>query len=140
MVPRALWPEKDVSAGSGDLVSYYTGMQFDEDTSVGIGSVMEFYVNFGLPGVFGGFILLGVVVLVFDERAGAHLRNGDVRTACLWYLPGISLLQVGGSLVDVTATMAAGFAGALLTNAAIGALGRFKAADVLPPDAIEVQS
>ena len=126
MVPRALWPEKNVSAGSGDLVSYYTGMQFDEDTSVGIGSVMEFYVNFGIPGVFVGFILLGGVVLVFDERAGAHLRNGDARAACLWYLPGISLLQVGGSLVDVTATMAAGFAGAVLTNAMIGGLGRFK--------------
>lgn len=140
MVPRALWPEKDVSAGSGDLVSYYTGMEFDEDTSVGIGSVMEFYVNFGVPGVFGGFLLLGVLVLVFDERAGAHLRNGDVRAACLWYLPGISLLQVGGSLVDVTATMAAGFAGAVLTNTAIGALGRFKAVETLLPDVVEVES
>ena len=138
MVPRALWPEKNVSAGSGDLVSYYTGMQFDEDTSVGIGSVMEFYVNFGIPGVFAGFLLLGAVVLVFDERAGAHLRNGDARAACLWYLPGISLLQVGGSLVDVTATMAAGFAGAVLTNAVIGGLGRFKPAEPLP-DPVEAE-
>jgi hypothetical protein len=142
MVPRALWPEKNVSAGSGDLVSYYTGMQFDEDTSVGIGNVMEFYVNFGMPGVFLGFMVLGGIVLVFDQRAGAHLRNADVRAACLWYLPGIAFLQVGGSLVDVTATMAAGYAGALLTNAAIGALGRFRSGDALPSDGdvIEVES
>jgi hypothetical protein len=129
MVPRALWPEKNVSAGSGDLVSQYTGMQFAEDTSVGIGGVMEFYVNFGAPGVLLGFVALGMIVLFFDERAGSHLRSGDVRRACLWYLPGISLLQVGGSLVDVSATMAAGLAGAFVANSVVGRLGQFTPRD-----------
>jgi hypothetical protein len=133
MIPRALWPEKNVAAGSGDLVSHYTGMQFGEDTSVGIGGVMEFYVNFGAPGVLVGFIGLGMLVLLFDERAGAHLRSGEVRRACLWYLPGLSLLQVGGSMVDVSATMAAGLAGALVANGLVGVLARMVPVDTGGP-------
>jgi hypothetical protein len=138
MVPRALWPEKDIAAGSGDLVSHYTGMIFGEDTSVGIGGVMEFYVNFGATGVFAGFAVLGAVVLLFDERAGASLRRGHLSRACVWYLPGIALLQVGGSLVDITATMAASLAGALVANAAVGVVVRIAPAphpDVADSDA-----
>jgi hypothetical protein len=124
MVPRVIWPEKNISAGSGDLVSHYTGMIFGEDTSVGIGGVMEFYVNFGAPGVLIGFVVLGGIVVLFDDRAGSHLRRGAISRACLWYLPGIALLQVGGSLVDITATMAAGLAGAVVANGVVSLLGR----------------
>ncbi|MEO7190499.1 MAG: hypothetical protein ABI051_05540 [Vicinamibacterales bacterium] len=124
LVPRVFWPDKVVAAGSGDLVSQYTGMQFAEDTSVGIGEVMEFYVNFGTIGVLLGFVVLGGVVLLFDERAGWHLRQGNVQRACLWYLPGLSLLQVGGSFVDVTATMLAALACGVLANSAHGVLER----------------
>jgi hypothetical protein len=124
MIPRALWPEKDIAAGSGDLVSHYTGMTFGEDTSVGIGGVMEFYVNFGATGVFVGFAVLGAIVMLFDDRAGTYLRRGQLSRSCLWYLPGLALLQVGGSLVDITATMAASFAGALFANAAVNLVVR----------------
>src|SRR5262249_48114281 len=47
VVPRALWPDKPVVAGSGNLVTRFTGIEFAAGTSVGIGQVMEFYVNFG---------------------------------------------------------------------------------------------
>jgi hypothetical protein len=80
-----------------------------------------------------GFFGLGMLVLLFDERAGAHLRSGEVRRACLWYLPGLSLLQVGGSMVDVSATMAAGLAGALVANALVGALARMVPVDTGEP-------
>src|SRR5207253_3393286 len=50
-IPRAIWPDKPSFAGSGTIVSDYTKLSFAEGTSVGVGQVMEFYVNFGTTGV-----------------------------------------------------------------------------------------
>src|SRR5262249_47380779 len=72
LVPRALWPAKPVSAGSPDIVSRYTGLVFSESTSVGIGQVMEFYVNFGRLGVVVGFLTLGTILALID--LGAYQR------------------------------------------------------------------
>lgn len=116
VVPRALWPEKPVAAGSGELVSQYTGIQFQPGTSVGIGQVMEFYVNFGTAGIVGGFVLLGAVLTLVDSVAGQHLLAGNWRGFGLWYLPGLGLLQVGGSLVEVTGTAGAGLVMALAVS------------------------
>lgn len=140
LVPRALWPNKAVSAGSGDLVSQYTGMQFNEDTSVGIGQVMELYVNFGTVGVFLGFVVLGGVVLLFDDRAGRALERGDMAVACRWYLPGLSLLQVNGSFVDVTATMGAALVCAVIANTVIAAARRSNVFGSLRDDEVALDS
>lgn len=107
-IPRALWPSKPISAGSGDLVSRFTGMRFAEGTSVGIGHVMEWYVNFGAMGVFLGSMLFGIVLAVIDRIAVTHLEHGDWSKFCLWYLSALSLLQVGGSLVEAIAGAAGG--------------------------------
>jgi len=116
IVPRALWPNKPVSAGSGDLVSIHTGIQFDRNTSVGIGQVMEWYINFGTVGVLLGFLLIGALMAVADRSAFLALSRGDVETFTLWYLPGLSMLQLGGSFVEVTSTAAAGIVVALVLN------------------------
>ena len=110
LVPRALWPSKPVTAGSGNIVSDYTGLTFAEGTSVGVGHVMEWYINFALPGVLLGFVLLGGVTVFVDRAAAAWLHYGDVGRFSLWYLPGMSLLNVGGSFVEMTATAAAAWA------------------------------
>jgi hypothetical protein len=107
LVPRALWPDKPVSAGSPGLVTRFTGIQFAPGTTVGIGHVMEFYVNFGTIGVIAGFILLGCILTLLDVRAAQRLRRGDQRGFALLFLVGVSLLQVEGSFVDATATAAA---------------------------------
>ena len=82
-VPRALWPNKPIVAGSGDLVSRYTGIMFAEGTSVGIGPVMEMYVNFGSAGVFVGFIVIGLFLGYIDFRAGESLRRARTGPARL---------------------------------------------------------
>jgi hypothetical protein len=107
LIPRAIWPDKPMRAGSGDLVSTYTGLTFDQDTSVGIGHVMECYVNFAMPGVIAGFILIGAVVVYVDRSARAWLDRGDAGRFAIWYLPGLSLLLVGGSFVEMTSSAAA---------------------------------
>ena len=128
-VPRAIWPEKPVFAGSGDLVSKYTGMQFSEGTSVGIGQVMEFYINFGTAGVIVGFLIMGIIVTFIDITAGQRLWHDDWQIFALWYLTGISFLQVGGSLVEVTSSAGASIGAALLVNKAL--LYRFQRRQVL---------
>lgn len=112
-IPRAFWPDKPIFAGSGDLVSRFTGISFMEGTSVGIGHVMEWYVNFGSTGVFLGSILFGVFLAFVDAIAVSDLRRGHWTGFALWYLPTLSFLQVGGSLVDAVSSAAAGLCIAL---------------------------
>ncbi|HEX7794232.1 MAG TPA: hypothetical protein VF456_07780 [Vicinamibacterales bacterium] len=113
-IPRALWPDKPSAAGSGDLVTRFTGVPFAEGTSVGIGQVMELYVNFGTPGVVVGFIVLGALLGYVDARAAQYRDVGDWHHFTLWFLPGLSLLQLGGSLVEVTSSAAAAVAVAIV--------------------------
>jgi hypothetical protein len=116
LVPRALWPEKTISAGSGDLVTRFTGIPRSAGTSVGIGQVMEFYGNFGTTGVVIGFVLIGLIVTTLDILASERLANNDLHGFVLWYLPGLAFLQVGGQLVEVTASAAASIVVALGVN------------------------
>jgi hypothetical protein len=66
LVPRAVWPDKPLWAGSGTLVTRFTGIGYDRSTSVGIGHVMELYVNFGEAGILLGYILLGLGLGLVD--------------------------------------------------------------------------
>ncbi len=113
-IPRVIWPDKPVSAGSSDLVSRYTGYTFAEGTSVGVGPVMEFYINFGQGGVIVGFLIMGFIIALIDRGAGACLAKNDSLNFICWYLPGIAFLQVGGSFVEVTAGAGASLAVATL--------------------------
>jgi hypothetical protein len=75
---------------------------------------MEFYVNFGAAGVICGFVFWGLLVGSLDRIAALALQRDDWLQFAFWYLPGLALLQAGGSLVDVTATVAVGFIVALV--------------------------
>ena len=101
MVPRALWPDKPIQAGSMNFVSHYTGITFAEGTSVGMGLVFEFYVNFGTYGVIAGMLIVGLLVGYADRRAGAELRWGTEIAFARWFLIGTFLIVVGASLIEV---------------------------------------
>jgi hypothetical protein len=134
-VPRALWPDKPVEAGGAELASAYTGYRFHGTTSVGVGQVMESYVNFGSAGVLVGFCLIGIVLASVDRAAAQVLAAGRVQRFLLWYFPGLSLLQLGGSLSEVTGSAAASLLLAYLLNSATTLLFKDRGvADVDLPD------
>ena len=77
---------------------------------------MELYVNFNTAGVLLGFIVIGAILGYIDRTAAYHLHDGNWSRFALWALPGISMLQVGGSLVEVTSSAAASVVVALIVG------------------------
>lgn len=110
LVPRAIWPEKPVFAGSPKIVSEMTGLQLSPTTSFGVGNVMEFQINFGLIGVIFGFLGLGWLIGTLDRRAAIAERRGDLGKSILYFLPAVALIHPEGSMVE----MAGGGVSALL--------------------------
>lgn len=109
-IPRLIWPDKPVFGGSGNLVTLFTGQRFADGTSVGVGQVLEFYINFGSIGVFIGFTVLGTILRIIDISASICLINGNWWGFTSWFLPGLAMLQPGGALTEVTASVAASIA------------------------------
>jgi hypothetical protein len=105
-IPRILWPNKPKVGGSGDLVSRYTGLNFAVGTSVGVGHVMEAYINFGIYGVIGFFLVLGVGMGWVDRLAGYYLAHGDYWHAARWTIVGIAMLIPGGNSAELVGAIA----------------------------------
>jgi hypothetical protein len=120
LVPRVIWPTKPIVVGGASLVTQYTGVVFDPSTTVGVGNVMESYISFGTLGVTIWFILLGAVLTRVDAAAARHLRQGTWPGFVQWYLPGLSLLAVNGSIVELTSSVGAAVVVTLLVKAFVG--------------------
>lgn len=113
LIPRAIWPDKPVYGGSPAIVREMTGLQLNENTSWGVGNVMEFYINFGIPGLVLGFLALGWLLGALDRGGALALAQGDVTKAIVCFLPAVSLIQPIGSLVELASGAAAGWVAAL---------------------------
>jgi hypothetical protein len=107
LVPRVLWPDKPVFAGSPQIVSKMTGLRLSPTTSFGVGNVMEFQINFGIPGVVIGFFVLGWVIGMLDLKAAVAEARGDLGGVILFFLPCVALIQPSGSIVEITGGAAA---------------------------------
>jgi len=116
IIPRALWPDKPATGGSGDYVSRHTMIDFAAGTSVGMGQVLEFYINFGLPAVVIGFVLLGMLLRSIDIGFVNGIETGDFARAQFYFLVGAGALQAGGSLTEMAAAMSGGAVLALVIN------------------------
>jgi hypothetical protein len=112
LVPRVFWPDKPVFGGSPKIVAKMTGLHLNPNTSFGVGNVMEFQVNFGIPGLVVGFLLLGWAIGTLDCKAAAAESQGDLGRAILFFLPCVAMIQPNGSIVEVTGGAAAAFVGA----------------------------
>jgi len=116
LVPRAFWPEKPVYAGSPQIVSKMTGLALSRDTSFGVGNVMEFQINFGIPGVVVGFFALGWLIGTLDLKAAIAEQRGELGNVILFFLPCVALIQPNGSLVEIFSGSAAALVGAFVWN------------------------
>jgi len=116
LVPRAFWPEKPVYAGSPQIVSRMTGLQLSPTTSFGVGNVMEFQINFGIPGVVVGFLVLGWLIGTLDLKAAIAERRGELGKVIFLFLPCAALIQPNGSLVELCSGSAAALVGAFAWN------------------------
>jgi hypothetical protein len=116
LVPRAFWPEKPVFSGSPQIVAKMTGLRLSPRTSFGVGNVMEFQINFGIPGVVVGFFVLGWLIGMLDLKAAVAEARGDLGRIPLFFLPCVALIQPNGSLVDLFSGSAAALVGAFVWN------------------------
>jgi hypothetical protein len=114
LIPRAVWPDKPDVGGGGDIVTDFTGIPFAEGTSVGAGQVLEFYVNFGIPGVLLGFLGLGYLLMRLDHGIMRSLAAEDMLGLLMRAMPGLMLLQPGGNLLEILVGCVAAFVGAHL--------------------------
>ena len=101
VIPRALWPDKPIVAGSGSIVADMTGLQLSKGTSFGVGNVMEFHINFGLPGVVLGFVFFGWLLGTLDRRATEKDATGELGSTFIFFLPAVALIQPNGSMVEM---------------------------------------
>jgi hypothetical protein len=106
LIPRAIWPDKPAVGGGQDLVSEFTGITFDESTSVGAGQVLEFYMNFGTLGVAAGFALFGFIFMRLDEKIMRAFAVGNVRSVVQAALPGLAMVQPLGNLLEILVAVA----------------------------------
>lgn len=116
LIPRAIWPNKPSVGGGGTLVTSFTRMSFDQNTSIGVGQVLEFYMNFSYYGVVVGFFALGFLLMRMDQIIMRALSNGDIRTVLIYTLPGLTLLQPGGNLIEILVGVVAAFIVATFIN------------------------
>jgi hypothetical protein len=106
LIPRVMWPDKPLVGGGQDWVSQFTGITFAEGTSVGIGQVLEFYMNFEMPGVLTGFAVFGFILMRLDQGLMRALAMRDIGRVVQVAMPGLALIQPMGSLLEVLVAVA----------------------------------
>jgi hypothetical protein len=131
LIPRAIWPDKPDVGGGRKIVSQFTDVEFEEQTSVGAGQVLEFYMNFGMPGVVAGFAFLGFILMRLDRGIMHAFAMRDFRGIVQMVLPGLMLLQPLGNLMEILV----GLASAIAVSQALVRLNFFGAPPTRRPNA-----
>lgn len=75
---------------------------------VGVGG-LEFYINFGLPGLVVGFLCLGWLIGFLDLKAASAERRGDLKSVFVYFLPAVAVIQPGASIVEISGSAGAAF-------------------------------
>jgi hypothetical protein len=96
-----MWPEKPNVGGGTVVVGDFTGMTLAEGTSFGAGQVLELYANFAMPGVLIGFFIIGIALMWLDRNIMRAFAIGDLRGLLINAMPGLTLLQPGGNLIEI---------------------------------------
>lgn len=109
LIPRAIWPDKPVKGGSPKIVAEMTGLYVNEKTtSFGVGNVMEFYINFGMPSLVIGFLIMGFVLGKMDYVGALAYQEGNYLRLITVLLPAFALVQFENAFVEQVGGAAGG--------------------------------
>lgn len=109
LIPRAIWPNKPLKGGSHGIVAEMTGMYVNEKTtSFGVGNVMEFYINFGMPSLVIGFLAMGFVLGKLDYWGARACQERDFLRVITTLLPAFALVQFENAFIEQAGQAAAG--------------------------------
>jgi hypothetical protein len=72
-----------------------------------VGQVLEFYMNFGMPGVLAGFAGLGFFLIRLDRGVMRALAIRNIHGVMQKVLPGLALLAPLGNLLEILVAVAA---------------------------------
>jgi hypothetical protein len=108
-IPRAIWIGKPVTAGSGNIVAKYTGRDFAFGTSIGVGPILELYLNFGSWGVFVGMAVVGGALRFVDTEAANYLYGGNVWRFARYHILGMTLVHPQGNFAEIVGGLAGAF-------------------------------
>jgi hypothetical protein len=109
LIPRVVWSSKPQVGGGGTIVSDFTGFRVAEGTSIGPGNVLEFYINFGIPGVLIGFFGLGYLLMRLDQGIMSSLAANDMPGLLLRAMPGLMLINPQGNLIEILVACVAAY-------------------------------
>jgi hypothetical protein len=85
-IPRFLWPDKPTAGFGTEFGHRYTLIHPDNhDTTVNLPWLVEFYVNFGVPGVLLGMPLVGMALRLVTRVLGSSRHDAE-------YVMGVALL------------------------------------------------
>ncbi|NUQ94335.1 MAG: oligosaccharide repeat unit polymerase [Gemmatimonadaceae bacterium] len=77
LVPRVVWPDKPMNTLGQEYGHRYAYLaDSDLQTSINLPLVVEFYINFGLPGVLVGMFALGILLHLVEDAA--NRRDQDL--------------------------------------------------------------
>jgi hypothetical protein len=98
LIPRALWPAKPVVAGGSEFVSRFTGLQWNDSTSVGLPYPFELYANGGAIAVVVGLGIIGYL----GGRLERQLLAGQRSLGVFWALALVTaVVTEGGQRAEV---------------------------------------
>jgi hypothetical protein len=116
LIPRVIWPDKPSVGGGGNVITDFTGIKCAEGTSCGAGQVLEFYINFGIPGVLIGFFGLGYMLMWLDRGIMRALAVDDMRGFLVRAMPGVMTVQPQANLLEILVGFVAAYAAARLIS------------------------
>jgi len=104
LIPRIIWKDKPISAGDTKRVEKYTGLEFQENTSVGMPQVMEMYINFGIKSLITFFFFFGIFYSYLDYKSRSCLNESNVTKFAIYFFPGLAFLRSEGPIIDGLST------------------------------------
>jgi hypothetical protein len=110
-VPRFVWPNKptkELGQAFGHRYSYIGAA--DNNTALNLPILVEFYANFGIAGVIGGMLLVGVIYLILDRTVNNPGQDS------LHSLAGVVILV---PLANIESDFSLGFGGLILNGVAL---------------------